>query len=314
MRILFIANSTAASYSSRVRIVVAKSLSADHEVEFVTTERKGHATRLARDGALRGVDVVVVMAGDGTLNEAANGLVGTNTALATLPGGSTNVFARSIGVESDPIEATGQLIEALANRQIFPISLGCVNGRYFLFHTGLGMDAAVTNRVDAKPHFKRLAAHPFFATQAVVTWFKDVDTREPWFRVQCSDGTVVDDAMQAIVMNQQPYTYLGSAPLVPVDGITLEGPMSVLISRSLGVAHLVRLFQSAATNRRYLEKSKHIVIARDIESVVVDGHRPVSYQVDGDYLGDVEHLDIRRVANALNVVLPTRNLTPTSDI
>ncbi|MBP7929454.1 MAG: hypothetical protein KAZ88_10640 [Acidimicrobiia bacterium] len=306
MRILFIANSTAASYSSRVRIVVTKSLSADHEVEYVTTERKGHATRLARDAALRGFDVVVVMAGDGTLNEAANGLVGTSTALATLPGGSTNVFARSIGVEPDPIEAVGQLIEALANDQIYPISLGCVNGRYFLFHTGLGMDAAVTHRVDAKPHFKRLAAHPFFATQAVVTWFKDVDSRNPWFRVQCSDGTVVEDGMQAIVMNQQPYTYMGSAPLVAVDGIKLDGPMSVIVSRSLGVTHLIRLFQSAATNRRYLEKSKKIVIARDVESVVIDGHRPVSYQVDGDYLGAVDHLDIHRVPNAIRVVLPNK--------
>ena len=82
------------------------------------TSRRGHATRLAQDAAGSNVDVVVVLGGDGTLNEAANGVVGSDTALAILPGGSTNVFARTIGVVDDPVEATGQLVAALASRSI----------------------------------------------------------------------------------------------------------------------------------------------------------------------------------------------------
>ena len=95
-------------------MVIQKALSADHDVTLAETNRRGHATRLAQGAAAEGVDVVAVLGGDGTQNEAANGLAGTQTALATLPGGSTNVFARTIGLPNDPIEATGVLLDALA--------------------------------------------------------------------------------------------------------------------------------------------------------------------------------------------------------
>ena len=80
------------------------------------TSRRGprHPAGAGRGGD--GIDVVVVLGGDGTLNEAANGLAGTARALAALPGGSTNVFARTIGLPNDPIEATGVLLDALAAR------------------------------------------------------------------------------------------------------------------------------------------------------------------------------------------------------
>ena len=113
MRVLLLVNSAASSVTGRRRVVIQKALSADHEVSLAETVRRGHATRLARSAASDGVDVVVVLGGDGTLNEAANGLAGTGTALAALPGGSTNVFARIIGLPDDPIEAAGQLLDAL---------------------------------------------------------------------------------------------------------------------------------------------------------------------------------------------------------
>ena len=101
MRVLLVVNAFASSVTARSMVVIRKAFSADHDVEMVETTRRGHAARLARGAANEGVDVVVVMGGDGTLNEAANGLVGTDTALAVLPGGSTNVFARTIGLPND---------------------------------------------------------------------------------------------------------------------------------------------------------------------------------------------------------------------
>jgi diacylglycerol kinase family enzyme len=108
VRVLLLVNSTASSVTPRGRVVIQKALSADHDVTLAETSRRGHATRLARGAAADGVEVVVALGGDGTLNEAANGLAGTDCALAPLPGGSTNVFARTLGLPNDPIEATGQ--------------------------------------------------------------------------------------------------------------------------------------------------------------------------------------------------------------
>ena len=88
------------------------------------TSRRGHASRLARGAAATGTDVVAVLGGDGTLNEAANGLAGTECALAALPGGSTNVFARTIGLADEPLDATAQLVAATAANSIESVGLG----------------------------------------------------------------------------------------------------------------------------------------------------------------------------------------------
>ena len=167
---------------------VAAELSADHEVNVVETNRRGHATRLAQGAANDGVDVVVCLGGDGTLNEVANGLAGTDTALAPLPGGSTNVFARTIGLPNDPIEATGALLDALAHDRIGDVGLGMVNGRYFLFHVGMGFDAAVVAQVERRGALKRYAGHPLFVYAAVDTWLRHYDRSRPRFAVRHADG------------------------------------------------------------------------------------------------------------------------------
>src|SRR5262245_46884653 len=142
MKVLLLVNSSASSVTVRSRVVIQKALSADHEVTLAETSRRGHATRLAQHAAGSGTDVVVVLGGDGTLNEAANGLARTRCALAALPGGSTNVFARTIGLPNDPIEATSVLLDSMAAGSIRRVGLGSVEGRFFLFHVGIGFDAA----------------------------------------------------------------------------------------------------------------------------------------------------------------------------
>ena len=103
LRILLVVNAFASSVTARNTVVVHRELSQRHEVEIVETNRRGHATRFAQDAARRGLDVVIGFGGDGTLNEVATGVAGTDTALGVLPGGSTNVFARTLGLENDPL-------------------------------------------------------------------------------------------------------------------------------------------------------------------------------------------------------------------
>src|SRR3954468_17808924 len=143
MKVMLLINPSASSVDWKSRMAANSALVGDHDLTTVETTKRDDASDLAPQAAEDGFDVVVVLGGDGTLNEAANGLAGTSTALAALPGGSTNVFARTIGLPNDPIEATSELLESLAARSIRRVGLGSLNGRYFLFHTGLGFDAAV---------------------------------------------------------------------------------------------------------------------------------------------------------------------------
>src|SRR5688572_13091931 len=180
-RVLLLCNPSASSVTPRARVVIQAALSAEADVTVAETGRRGHATRLAQGAAADGVDVVVVLGGDGTLNEAANGLAGSATALAPLPGGSTNVFARTIGLPDDPVAATSAILDALAGGSIRRVGLGSVNGRYFLFHVGMGFDAAVVQQVERRSSLKRYASHPLFVYAAVDTALRHYDRSRPRF-------------------------------------------------------------------------------------------------------------------------------------
>lgn len=304
MRILLIVNAFASSVTARSKVVINKAFSADHEVELVETSRRGHATRLALGAANEGFDVVVVMGGDGTLNEAANGLIGTRTALATIPGGSTNVFARQIGLPNDPVEATGVLLDSLASDSIRSVGLGSVGGRCFLFHTGLGFDAAVVEQVERRASLKRYAGHPLFVYAGFATWFRHYDHSRPRMAVRLGDGPVIDDAYLAIVLNTSPYTYLGNRGLDLTPEATLDNGLSVVVIRTMDFVKTLALIGSGIGSGRHLRSSKHAVVAHDLDRIEVTGHGDIPYQVDGDFLGYTAALRFEHKPDALRLVVP----------
>lgn len=303
MRVLLIVNATASSVTARSRVVIQKALSADHELRVAETSRRGHASRLARGAAVQGADVVAVLAGDGTLNEAADGLAGTSTALATLPGGSTNVFARTLGISMDPVEATAQLLDALARRSWHRIGLGSVSGRHFLFHAGLGFDAAVIAQVERHGWLKRYAAHSVFVAAALDTWARHYDRRRPALRLEL-DGEAIDGCYFAIVSNTSPYTYLGRRPIVVEPEVGLDTPLAVTAFRTLAVSVLVPGAASALTRGRFLRRHRGIVHRQQVRHMRVIGRRPFPYQVDGDHLGDAERLAVAYEPDSLTIVVP----------
>jgi diacylglycerol kinase family enzyme len=304
VKLLLLVNSSASSVTPRSRVVIGKALAADHDVTVAETSRRGHAARLAQGAAPTGTDVVIVLGGDGTLNEAANGLAGTATALAPLPGGSTNVFARTIGLPNDPIEATGVLLDALARRSIRRVGLGSVNGRYFLFHTGVGFDAAVVEQVERRAGLKRYAGHPLFIYAGFATWMRHYDRSRPRFAVHHEDGTVIDDAYMTIVLNTSPYTFLGNRPLDLAPEATLERGLAAVTVRTMAFGRFLRIVGSALGSGRALRRSRWVDHRVDLAGLTVRAYGPVPYQVDGDHLGDAEVLEFRHEPEALSLVLP----------
>ena len=304
VKVLLLVNPFSSSVTARGRVVIRKALSADHDVTLVETSRRGHATRLALGAANEGVDVVAVLGGDGTLNEAANGLAGTDTALAALPGGSTNVFARTIGLPNDPIEATGVLLDAMEQNNIKPVGLGSVNGRYFLFHVGMGWDAAVVQQVEKRAALKRYAGHPLFAWCAITTWTRHFDHKRPRFAVHVPGQRVVDDGVFSLVLNTNPYTFLGNRPFDVSPKAGLDQPLLSLTVRSMTLFRLLAVSLAALRGGDRVKKVRGVEMRPAVESLTVTGYGPFPYQVDGDYLGDTSELRFRWEAGALRLVLP----------
>ena len=305
MRLLLIVNASASSVTARTRVVIQKALSADHQVTLAETSRRGHATRLAQGAAADGLDAVVVLGGDGTLNEAANGLAGSSCALGVLPGGSTNVFARTIGLVNDPVEATEQVLDAMARQSVRRIGLGSVNGRYFLFHVGLGFDAAVVEQVEKRGALKRYAGHPLFVWAAVTTWMRHYEKDRPRFAVRTADGMVVDDATFALCLKTNPYTFLGNRPFDVAPSAGFDSGLSVVVFRKLGLGVLIGAAGSALLGRgEGVRTTRQVLRADDVASLEVTGFGPFPYQVDGDFLGEVERVTLRHEPDCLDLILP----------
>ncbi|MCB0962074.1 MAG: hypothetical protein KDA98_02030 [Acidimicrobiales bacterium] len=306
MKVLLLVNPFSSSVTARTRVVIRKALAGDHDVELVETARRDHATRLAQGAAADGVEVVVVLGGDGTVNEAANGLVGTSTALAVLPGGSTNVFARGIGLPNDPIEATADVLEALEARSITRVGLGSANGRYFCFHVGMGYDAALVEQVERRSGLKRWAGHPLFIYAGLTTFFRHYDRRHPHFTVRFPDGDHVDDGYFSVACNTNPYTYVGNRPFDIAPDAHLDNGLAMVSVRSLRADRLLRIMTKALRADGSLARDRHIHYRPDVDAFVVEGidGRPFPYQIDGDYLGEIARIEFRHVPEIMDLVLP----------
>lgn len=301
LRLLLIVNSFASSVTAKNTVAVHQRLSQHHDVQVVETNRRGHATRFAEDAARRGIDVVVAYGGDGTLNEVATGVATTDTALAVLPGGSTNVFARTLGMPNDALAAVEHIVDALERNDIAPVGLGRANDRYFTFHTGLGYDAAVVRWVEQHAALKRYAGHPLFVLASLKTFFFDFDRKRPHFSLEFADGHTVDEGYFSVVMNTNPYTYLGKRPLDLVPKTDLDSGLSVVTFKTMNPSHILRTLTSALRGGGIPEKS-WLDVRTNVTSVIARDNRAFPYQLDGDYLGEIREVKFEHVPSALRLV------------
>jgi diacylglycerol kinase family enzyme len=305
MKLMLLINPSASSVDWKSRMAANSALVGEHDLTTVETTRRDDATDLARQAAADGFDAVVVLGGDGTLNEAANGLAGTSTALAALPGGSTNVFARTIGMAPKATRAAPQLQAALQRADFMrTFDLGTVNGRHFLFHLGIGYDAAVVAQVERRSSLKRKIGQAIFVYSSFSTYFKHYDHRRPSFAIDFPDGTSVEDGFFTICLNTDPYTYLGRRPLSVTPDTGPERGLVTVTTRKLKVRTLLTLFGSAMGQGEMLRRSKDIDYHTDLSSITVRGHKPFPHQVDGDYLGDVEHLRVTHGESSIRLIVP----------
>ena len=303
-RMLIIVNPYASTVSDRLRHLVVYALQGRFEVDAVDTEARGHATELCREAAHEGYDVVVAFGGDGTVNEAANGLLGSPTPLSCLPGGSANVFGKMLGIPGDPVDATEHLLAMADDWRPRKVDLGVVNGRCFTFASGLGLDASVVERVDSNPRLKARFGPWFFTWVAVSTFMRRYVVSPPRLTVRTAAGEELD-GVTAVVQNGSPFTYFQNRPVDIAEGATLDsGTLAGGILRRATPLAGASIAYRALSSRARVTRNRQITGLPDATGIVVtsaDG-RPLPLQVDGDYLGEVAEARYSVLPEALNVV------------
>jgi diacylglycerol kinase family enzyme len=308
-RMLIIVNPYATTVSDRLRNLVVYALQGRFEVEAVLTEAQNHATEIGREVKDHGYDVVVAFGGDGTLNEVANGLAGTDVPVAVLPGGSTNVVCRTLGIPNDVVDATEHLLALADDWAPRKIDLGKVGERYFVFSCGAGIDATVVKRVDAHPHFKSRFGPYYYTWAAVSAFMRNYMINPPRMRVDVN-GTSVE-GVTALAQNSDPFTYFASKPIRVCEGISIDdGTLSLGVLRRAVQRDMPTLIPRLFSDKKPAARHRQVEHFDDVATATVtsiseekDGSlRPIPVQVDGDYIGDETTLTFSAAPGALTIV------------
>jgi diacylglycerol kinase family enzyme len=300
---LIIVNPYAATVSDRLRHLVVYALQGRYEVDAVDTEARGHATEICREAAHEGYEVVVAFGGDGTVNEAANGLRGSDTPLCTLPGGSANVFGRLLGIPGELVDATEHLLAMADDWRVRRVDLGVVNGRCFTFASGLGLDATVVRRVDENPRLKARLGPYYFSAVAIASYNRRYLLTPPRLVVEAEGREL--HGVTAVVQNGSSFTYFHDRPIVIAEGATLQsGTLAAAALRRATPLAMPSLAWRALSSSARVPGHRQVAPLGPLRELSVHSadRRPLPLQVDGDYLGEVDRASYSVLPRALSVV------------
>lgn len=308
LRGLLVVNPKATTTSPRARDVLVHALAAELKLEVVETQRRGHGTELARQAREDGLDVVIALGGDGTVNEVVNGLLTHGPApdvpaLAVVPGGSTNVFARAVGLPEDQIEAAGQLLEALREDRRRPLGLATADDRWFTFTAGLGLDAEVVAAVEQHRARGRRASKRLYLRATLEQYFRHTERRDPPLTLHRDGVDPLTDVFLVLVGNTSPWTYLGRLRVDPFPGASFDRGLDVLAAQKLAVPSTLWTASQLLTPNGRPPWGGEATHLHDLAGFTVTADRPVAFQVDGDYLGERESVAFRAVPEALAVAV-----------
>lgn len=304
MSTLLIVNPTATTVHSWVRDAIVDALALMGSLEVRTTDHRGHAMELAAEARRRGVARVATFGGDGTVNEAVNGLLQAGPGddvplLLTIPGGHTNVFARLLGIPQDPLEATGALADGVRAGRVRSINLGLANDRYFLFSAGLGLDAEVLHRVEHQRAQGAKASIPRYVASALLTHALNVPAK-PRITIELPDATRISGVYMAIVQNGPVWTYAGSLPITFSPDTDFDNGLAVFGIRALDPLRLGNHLARATLRPDWLGGDS---AAGDLSSFRLHAAEPTLFHVDGDVIGDRSEIELTSVPGALRVAV-----------
>ena len=312
MRALLIVNPRASSTTQLRRDVIAHALASQADLEVVETRYRGHAATLAAAAVADGHGVLFTLGGDGTVNETVNGIVrarpaggeanGQLPALAPLPGGNANVFTRALGLPADPVDATGQIIDALRTGRHRAIGLGLAGDRYFIVNAGLGFDAEVVRAIEGLRARGRVATPTLYVRMTVRQFYCGTDRRRPALTLERT-GQPATDVFLGIVSNTAPWTYLGRRPVNPSPAAGFDTGLDLFALRQAGTVGMLNALRQMLAIRDQPPNGRHVLSLHDEPTFTLRSRRPMALQVDGEYVGEHEAVQFRAVPHALRVIV-----------
>lgn len=315
MRAVLIVNPNATATTASGRDLLAHALASRVQLTVAHTDHRGHAIDIAQSAARDGVELVIVHGGDGTVNEVVNGLLGAPGAVpvgrvpvvAVVPGGSANVFARSLGIPPDPVEATNQLIDLLgeyrSSRTCRRIGLIDCGERWAVFTAGMGVDGEVVAAVERRRSKGRGVTMIRYVRAAVPAVLASA-RREPTLTLHLPGRDPVSGVHFVFVSNASPWTYANTRPVWTNPGTTYETGLGVFATTSMNVLANLRLVRQMLSKKARL-RANHLIRDDDVACVrVTCAGQPIASQIDGDYLGLRDEMTFRSVPGALGVVAP----------
>ncbi|WP_037620863.1 diacylglycerol/lipid kinase family protein [Streptomyces aureus] len=322
MRALLVVNPAATTTSARTRDVLIHALASEMKLEVVTTEYRGHARDLGRGAAdSDDIDLVVALGGDGTVNEVVNGLLHRGPdperlpGLAVVPGGSTNVFARALGLPNDAVEATGALLDALREERERTVGLGLAAGtpgtedesvpaRWFTFCAGLGFDAGVVGRVEQQRELGRRSTHALYLRQVLRQFLDDPHRRRGMITLERPGADPVSDLVLSIICNTSPWTFLGNRPVYATPKASFDTGLDVLALSRMSTPAVARYATQLLTSSPERgPRGKHAVTLHDLTDFTLHSKVPLPLQMDGDHLGLRTSVTFTGVRRALRVIV-----------
>jgi diacylglycerol kinase family enzyme len=299
-KVVLIANPKAGGMGGGLLKEAAAGLTGDFALEVCETSGRDVATGLAHEAVAAGADAVIVLGGDGTVNEVAQAIVNSHVVLGIIPAGTTNVMARAIGIPEDVVDASRFLAARLDGNGRTRINVGRIGERYFLFGAGMGLDAEVIRLVEERPERKRKLGHFFFLQQALATAGRHRGA-EPSIAMTV-DGGHQEMVLLALIANAGPFTYFGRRPLHVFPQVQLQGGLDAFGLAGMGRGTVLRLAWAFFVSRSHVrwENSSYY---HDVRTIELRAASPLPVEVDGDYIGEWDQVTVSLIPRALDLLM-----------
>ena len=294
--------------------LAVRSLAGLVDLDVERTQYRGHARELA---AATRAELIIVLGGDGSINEVVNGVMdirgqdgagpggdgstGGPPLIAVIPGGGANVLARALGLPVDAAAAIRRVREVIAAGRYRTIGLGLAGDRYFTFSAGLGMDAETVREVERLRAEGRRESTPLFL-RTMMSQYHSTDRRRPALTVERDGQPPISDLFLTIITNRSPWTYFRDRPLLPVPNPDFNSGLDLLALRRIRLTTIFNAVGQMLYIRSRPPRGRDMVSVLGSESLTVRSARPIALQVDGEYLGETKAVKFQFVPHALRLV------------